>query len=139
MIPYPTASSPSISAVMRGNRRRDTGPELRLRSALHAQGLRYRVDYPIRTLSVRVRPDIVFTKQRLAIFVDGCFFHACPTHGTRPRQNVQYWEQKLERNVLRDRRVTEALREERWTVIRLWEHQPTDEGLKIVMEVLQRS
>jgi DNA mismatch endonuclease (patch repair protein) len=88
---------------------------------------------------VRVRPDIVFTKQRLAIFVDGCFFHACPTHGTRPRQNVQYWEQKLERNVLRDRRVTEALREERWTVIRLWEHQPTDEGLKIVMEVLQRS
>jgi DNA mismatch endonuclease (patch repair protein) len=139
MIPYPLPSSPAVSAAMRGNRRRDTKPELRIRSILHAQGLRYRVDFPITLGDVRVRPDIVFTKQRVAVFVDGCFFHACPEHGTQPKRNVDYWQAKLQRNIERDRRVSATLRAADWTVVRIWEHEPWMEAVALVVQAVRRA
>src|SRR4051794_4976178 len=102
---YPEPADAMVSARMARNRRRDTKPELRLRAALHARGLRFRVDYPVRTDALTVRPDVVFTRWRVAVFVDGCFWHGCPEHGTRPQRNAAYWGPKLQRNVARDRRV----------------------------------
>src|SRR4051794_28603431 len=89
--------------AMRANRRRDTGPELELRSALHALGLRFRVDVPIRPSEGRpVRPDVVFPRRRVAVFVDGCFWHGCPAHWTRSRTNQGYWDEKVVANRERD-------------------------------------
>jgi len=68
-----------------------------------------------------VRPDFVFRRERVAVFVDGCFWHGCPRHGTRPKQNGRFWREKIERNQARDRRVTRALRAQGWKVLRLWE------------------
>jgi DNA mismatch endonuclease, patch repair protein len=129
-------ASPAVQAVMRANKRRDTRPELRLRGELHRRGLRYRVDLPIRTSSLIVRPDIVFTRRRVAVFVDGCYWHACPDHGTQPTRNVAYWLFKLRRNVERDRAVDAALAAEGWRVVRLWEHEPADRAVERVCEVL---
>jgi len=117
---------------MRSNRRRDTGPELKLRSLLHASGLRYRVDAPIRTEVRLVRPDIVFTRRRLAVFVDGCFWHHCPQHGTMPADPSGYWRQKLARNVERDEATTAALEAAGWSVLRIWEHVPPREASAMV-------
>lgn len=103
---------------MRANPRRDTKPEIALRSLLHRRGLRFRKDLPIRLPERTVRPDIVFTRQHLAVFVDGCFWHCCPIHGTRPKANTGYWRPKLERNVERDRIVNEQLRSAGWAVLR---------------------
>lgn len=110
---------------MQGNGRRDTGPEKKLRSALFALGLRFRVDYPIRVgeKARPIRPDIIFPRARLAIFVDGCFWHRCPAHGTRPSRNSRYWDAKLQRNVDRDLRYDAMLSEAGWTVTRIWEHE----------------
>lgn len=130
--PPPSAAS----ASMRSNRRRDTGPELALRKLLHAQGLRYRVDAPIRTERRLVRPDVVFTRRRLAVFVDGCFWHQCPLHGTRPKDPTGYWLPKLQRNVERDLQTTEALRHDGWAVLRIWEHVPAAEAAALVTECL---
>src|SRR3954453_17637690 len=101
---------------MRRNPRRDTKPEVALRSELHRVGLRFRKDFPIRTSERVVRADVVFTRPRLAVFVDGCFWHRCPLHGNVPRANTEYWVPKLERNVHRDRAVDAALEAAGWTV-----------------------
>lgn len=116
---------------MRGNQRRDTRPELALRSALHARGMRYRVDLPIRpaTGARPIRPDIVFTRAKIAVFVDGCFWHGCPDHGTKPTRNADYWTAKLERNIERDRRNNALLEEAGWTVIRIWEHEASHDAV----------
>jgi len=115
--------SPAVTRRMRRNRKCDTTPETRLRSALHAAGLRFRTHYPIRTaVAGIVRPDAVFTRRRIAVFVDGCFWHVCPIHGNLPTHNPGYWAWKLTRNVVRDRLVDQALSEEGWTVVRIWEH-----------------
>jgi DNA mismatch endonuclease, patch repair protein len=107
---------------MRGNRREDTRPELSLRRELHRRGLRYRVHVePVR--GARCRADVVFPRRRLAVFVDGCFWHRCPLHGTQPKTNTDYWEAKLERNALRDRLNDEALLAAGWEVLRIWEHE----------------
>jgi len=109
---------------MRANRRRDSGPERALRSALHLAGLRFRVDFPIRTPGARpVRPDVVFPKRRVAVFVHGCFWHGCPEHGTQPSTNAAYWTQKINANRRRDLSTTAALERDGWTVIRVWEHE----------------
>lgn len=107
---------------MRANRRVDTAPERALRSELHRMGLRFRKDLPLRLSTRRVRPDVVFTKAKVAIFVDGCFWHRCPDHGQLPKSNRQYWEPKLSRNVERDREADAALTEAGWTVFRFYEH-----------------
>lgn len=123
---------------MRGNRRRDTRPELRLRRALHARGLRYRVDYPVTTPTGRVRVDIAFPRWRIAVFVDGCFWHGCPDHGTEPRHNAEYWRTKIARNRQRDQRNSEGLINAGWTILRLWEHEPVEHGVASVHEAIAR-
>jgi DNA mismatch endonuclease (patch repair protein) len=104
-------------------RRRDTKPEVRLRSALHRLGYRFRKDHPIRIEGKLIRPDIAFTKHRIAVFIDGCFWHCCPEHGRRPGVNGDYWSPKLEGNVKRDRNQSTALASAGWTVMRFWEHE----------------
>lgn len=121
---------------MKSNRRTDTKPEIALRSALHRLGLRFRKDHRIDVDGLRVRPDIVFTRARVAIFVDGCFWHRCPEHGLMPRANRDYWEPKLARNVERDTRVTAELRDAGWTVIRVWEHEDTGLVAQAILDQL---
>jgi DNA mismatch endonuclease (patch repair protein) len=134
---YPVALSADVSTRMRANCRRDTRPERRLRSALHARGMRFRVDHRIAAGSVSVRPDVVFTRARLAVFVDGCFWHACPEHGNEPQRNQSYWGPKLQRNVRRDRRVTAALEQDGWLVVRAWEHEEPAEVADRVQRALE--
>ena len=125
---------------MRANRRTDTKPELALRHALHQLGYRYRKDYRLDLPSGRrVRPDIAFTARKVAVFVDGCFWHACPEHGSRPRANEWYWGPKLIKNVERDRVNDAALILAGWTVVRLWEHVPLDEAVTTVVTALAAS
>ncbi|HXP21666.1 MAG TPA: very short patch repair endonuclease [Streptosporangiaceae bacterium] len=137
--PYPQPSSAGRSANMRANRRTDTGPELALRRALHGRGYRYRKDHRLDLApGVRVRPDIVFTARKVAVFVDGCFWHCCPEHGTQPAANTWYWAPKLRRNIERDRAADEALGQAGWTVIRLWEHESLDAAVAAVTGALAR-
>lgn len=123
-----TPPSPGRSANMRANRRRDTAPELRVRRCLHAAGLRFRVDYRVRVEGLRsARPDIAFTRPRLAVFIDGCFWHGCPEHKGEPRTNVHYWGPKIEGNRTRDAQQAAALESDGWTVLRFWEHEPPEQ------------
>lgn len=123
---------------MQANRRVDTKPEVALRSALHRRGYRYRKDLPLKLAGgVRVRPDIVFTARKVAVFVDGCFWHVCPKHGRQPTTNEWYWAPKLRRNMERDCKVNTALREAGWCVVRVWEHEPTDLAVEVVVHALQ--
>jgi DNA mismatch endonuclease (patch repair protein) len=133
---YPLPLNPGRSANMKANRRRDTKPELALRSALHAMGYRYRKDLRLDLPRRRVRPDIAFTSRKVAVFVDGCFWHACPDHGSRPKNNEWYWSPKLEKNVERDRAADAALAEAGWTVVRLWEHVPVADAVAAVIAVV---
>lgn len=105
---------------MRTTRRRDTKPELALRSILHQRGLRFRVDSKLP--ESRRRADIVFTRQRLAVFVDGCFWHGCPEHGTWPEANAAWWRSKIDANRVRDEDTNRHLDELGWRVVRVWEH-----------------
>jgi DNA mismatch endonuclease (patch repair protein) len=134
---YPKASSPGRSANMRAIRRTDTKPELALRRALHRLGYRFRKDYRLDLApGRRVRPDIVFTARRVAVFVDGCFWHACPEHGSKPAVNQGYWNPKLQRNTERDRAADAALELAGWQVVRLWEHVPLDDAVTAVVAAL---
>ncbi|AMY20935.1 MULTISPECIES: very short patch repair endonuclease [Nocardiaceae] len=125
----------ATSARLSKQRRRDTKPELALRRLLHAAGLRYRVDRaPLPGL--RRRADVVFTRARVAVYVDGCFWHSCPVHATHPRNNAQWWADKLAGNVARDRDTDRRLEEAGWTVVRIWEHEdPTAAAEKVVRAV----
>lgn len=122
-VPYPEPSSAAATKIAVANRRCDTAPELRLRSELHAKGLRFRKDVVVRAGMVRVHPDIIFTRAKVAVFLDGCFWHACSEHGTVPKSNVGYWQPKLTANVERDQRVNAALVADGWLVRRVWEHE----------------
>lgn len=133
----PPPSSAAASAVMRGNRKTDTRPEIALRSALHRRGRRFRKNVrPEPDINCRV--DIVFRGLRLAIFVDGCFWHACPDHGTAPRTNSNYWRHKIASNAERDRANDELLTRRGWQVLRIWEHEPPAEAATRVEVELQR-
>ena len=118
---HPGSSSAAASSRMSVARRRDTRAEVLLRRELHARGLRYRVALPIAS-NRRRSIDIAFTRARLAVFVDGCFWHACPDHGTAPVANSEWWRTKLGANVARDRDTTRLLEASGWTVLRIWEH-----------------
>jgi len=133
---YPQPLNAGRSANMRANRRKDTKPELALRRALHRQGLRYRKDYRLDLASARVRPDIAFTARRVAVFVDGCFWHCCPEHGSQPANNTWYWTPKLARNVERDRAADAALAAAGWSVVRVWEHEPLEGAVAAVVAAL---
>lgn len=119
--------APQVTARMSRQRRRDTAPEIALRRELHHRGLRFRVDHPLPGMPRR-RGDVVFTRARLAVFVDGCFWHDCPLHGTRPTSRAQWWVEKLKRNVARDRDTDARLVAVGWSVLRFWEHEDPEEA-----------
>jgi DNA mismatch endonuclease (patch repair protein) len=122
---------------MRANRRTNTKPELALRRALHRRGYRYRKDFRLDLEGgKRVRPDIAFTARRVAVFVDGCFWHSCPEHGSRPAVNVWYWDPKLRRNAERDLAANAALAAAGWAVVRIWEHEPIEAAVASVIAAL---
>lgn len=127
--PSLTPISAATRASMRSNRRRDTKPELSLRRALFARGYRYRIDLRISAGNAHARPDIVFTRRKIAVFVDGCFWHGCPEHCKMPKTHVDYWANKIERNKTRDIADTLALEHAGWTVLRVWEHMPLEEAI----------
>jgi len=115
------ASSPAVRAVMRANKGRDTQPELAVRSAAHALGLRYRVG--VRPIpQIRRTADLVFPKAKVAVFVDGCFWHGCPHHYRPAKRNIEFWRAKIEGNVARDADTDRRLEETGWRVVRVWEH-----------------
>lgn len=116
---------------------RDTAPELALRSELHQRGLRFRVDR--RPVSgIRTRADVVFPRAKVAVYVDGCFWHGCPDHGTMPKANAEFWGPKLARNQERDREIDEMLAAAGWTVVRIWEHEdPLDAADRVEPVVRQ--
>jgi DNA mismatch endonuclease, patch repair protein len=137
---HPGSTSEAQSAANRGVRRSDTKPEKAVRSMLHRLGYRFRKDryLVLAEGAVRARPDIIFTKRRLAIFIDGCFWHLCPVHGRVPSSNPKYWVPKLEGNVRRDQVTTAALRQAGWTVLRFWEHVPPEEIVEQIGRVLRQ-
>lgn len=116
------AASPAVRRSMRSNRSRDTAPELAVRRLVHSSGLRYLVDArPIP--SIPRRADLVFRGPRIAIFIDGCYWHACPAHHRLPKTNSSYWAQKATRNAARDADTTERVQAAGWVVLRFWEHE----------------
>ncbi|MCB9919175.1 MAG: DNA mismatch endonuclease Vsr [Planctomycetes bacterium] len=117
-------------------RRVSEKPELELRRRLHAMGFRYRVDAPP-LKGMRRRADVVFGKARVAVFVDGCFWHRCPEHSTIPKSNRNWWLAKLEANVQRDRDTDAWLRERGWCVIRSWEHEDPDDAARRVVQAVR--
>jgi len=135
----PVPSSESVRRRFERQGRRDTKPELALRRRLHAMGLRYRVDRQL-IKGLRRRADLVFAGPRVAVFVDGCFWHLCPEHGNLPKSNHDWWRDKLEANVARDRDTDHRLAEADWIVLRVWEHelrQEPDAAAARVAEVVR--
>jgi DNA mismatch endonuclease (patch repair protein) len=107
---------------MQRQRQRDTQPEVALRSCLHRRGLRFRVNYPLAGIARR-SADIAFPRRKLAIFIDGCFWHGCPEHGTYPKQNAAWWQQKIGENRKRDKDTDARLAAAGWSAVRVWEHE----------------
>lgn len=132
---HPGSSGAEVSRRMSRLRRRDNERELSLRRALHASGLRFRVTYPVPELRRR-SIDIAFTRRRVAVFLDGCFWHGCPLHGTDPRSNSAWWAQKIAANQARDRDTDRHLVELGWRVVRVWEHEDLETAVAGVRAVL---
>lgn len=129
---------PSVaSARMRRQPERDTGPELALRSELFSRGHRYRVASPVPGLPRR-SIDVAFTQRRLAVLVDGCFWHSCPEHATTSKTNAEWWAAKLQRNVERDRETDAALIAAGWRVVRVWEHEDPAAAVARIEQELNR-
>jgi DNA mismatch endonuclease (patch repair protein) len=124
---------------MLGNKRRDTLPELRVRQMVHAAGLRYRVDYPPLAHNRRLRADLVFTRSKVAVFIDGCFWHGCPQHYVASRTNTDYWGPKIRANAERDARNTALLQAEGWTVLRFWSHTSPEEAATAIAQAVDAS
>jgi DNA mismatch endonuclease (patch repair protein) len=116
---------------------KDTAAELAVRRLLHAAGLRYRVEYPVPGMARR-RIDVAFTSVKVAVLIDGCFWHGCPEHATHPKANAEWWRNKLDRNMARDRETTEHLVEAGWTVLRFWEHEAPAEVAARVAATVER-
>ncbi|MFI7360885.1 very short patch repair endonuclease [Streptomyces sp. NPDC050149] len=130
-------SSPGVSARMSRQASRDTAPEVAVRKLLHASGYRYRLNERVPHMSRRTI-DIAFTRAKVAVFLDGCFWHGCPDHATQPKSNAEWWRQKLDRNMARDAETTTHLVGQGWTVLRFWEHQPPTQVAERVAEVVDR-
>ena len=130
------ASPPGVRASMQSNKGRDTQPELALRSAAHALGLRYRVSVrPLREL--KRTADLVFSKARVAVFLDGCFWHGCPDHHTVAATNAGFWAEKVESTRSRDRDTDRRLAAAGWTSLRVWEHEDPVEAAQRVQAVVR--
>jgi DNA mismatch endonuclease (patch repair protein) len=120
------------SRIMASVKRCNTGPEIELRRALFSCGLRYRLRYKARLPG---SPDVVFSAAKVAVFVDGCFWHACPIHGTSPKTNAEFWQSKLLRNASRDERVDRELAQMGWLPVRLWEHEVKDDLASCALKI----
>lgn len=130
------ASSEATRASMRANRSKGTKPEMMLRSAIHRRGLRYRVNTPpIATL--RRTADIVFTRAKVAVFVDGCFWHGCEEHYSLSKTNTEFWQAKLVSNRRRDAEINATLVDAGWIVMRIWEHEDFDLAVREICSVVQ--
>jgi DNA mismatch endonuclease (patch repair protein) len=126
------------SVAMRAQRERDTQIEREIRSRLHARGLRFRIHRRLLKGSRR-EVDVVFPGAKVAVFVDGCFWHGCPHHGRQPKANSGYWSAKIALNQDRDRRQTAMLAAAGWTVLRVWEHEPADEAARAIADAWARA
>ncbi|GHE77533.1 hypothetical protein GCM10018785_52240 [Streptomyces longispororuber] len=130
-------SSPGVSARMSRQARRDTAPEVAVRRLLHASGHRYRLNVRVPGMSRRTI-DIAFTRAKVAVFLDGCFWHGCPEHATRPKANAEWWRQKLDGNIARDAETSEHLTDEGWIVLRFWEHEAPESVAERVATAVAR-
>jgi DNA mismatch endonuclease, patch repair protein len=132
----PPASTPGVRKRMQATGRRDTPTELRIRSLLHRMGWRFRVD--IRpSAATRSRADIVFSKVKVAVYIDGCFWHGCPVHRTWPKSNAAWWREKIETNCRRDRDATATLKAADWAVVRVWEHDDPRTAVDVIVAALR--
>lgn len=136
-IARPVPSSEAALKRMKAAKPRDTAPEKALRSALHSKGLRFRVDVkPIRGFNRKA--DIVFLSAKVAIFVDGCFWHGCPIHGTQAKANAEFWSQKIKQNQERDTDTTRQLKAAGWRVIRVWEHEDPEKASQKIYDIVAK-
>lgn len=132
----PKPSSPAAHNRMVANRGKNTKPELLLRSALHRMGLRFYVDRPVIEGSRR-RADIVFPRTKVAVFVDGCFWHGCPIHGTQSKSNSAFWTDKIRTNQIRDQDTNHTLESIGWLPIRIWEHELAEEAAQRILAIVR--
>ncbi|MGW5848332.1 very short patch repair endonuclease [Streptomyces sp. NPDC055254] len=132
----PVPSSAGVSARMSRQVSRDTSQEMAVRRLLHASGLRYRVNVPVPGMPRRTI-DIAWSGARVAVFLDGCFWHGCPLHATRPKSNAQWWQAKLDKNMARDRATSAHLEAAGWTVLRFWEHEDAADIADTVRDALR--
>lgn len=132
----PPAVSVSVSRRMSRVRQKDTKGELALRAELHKRGYRYRVNQVV-SLKPRRTADIAFTKLKVAIFVDGCFWHGCPLHASWPKSNAAFWREKITKNMTRDTETTALLEASGWAVVRIWSHMSVDEAVGIVSRIIE--
>ena len=131
----PKPSSEAALKRMKAAKPRDTAPEKALRSVLHKKGLRFRIDVkPIKELNRKA--DIVFRPAKVAVFVDGCFWHGCPIHGTRAKANAEFWDQKIKQNQERDKDTVLQLEVAGWRVIRVWEHEEPEEAAQEIYNIV---
>jgi DNA mismatch endonuclease, patch repair protein len=131
------ASSDAVRRSMQGNRGRDTRPEIAVRRAAHAQGLRYRVN--ARPLpGLRRTADMVFSRLKIAVFVDGCFWHGCPQHHTVARTNADYWSRKVSSNMARDADTDDILEQAGWISLRFWEHEEPSSAVIVIARTIRQ-
>lgn len=130
------ASSLAARKTMQANRGRDTKAEIAVRRFVHAQGLRYRVNAKPEA-DIRRTADLLFTRARVAVFIDGCFWHGCPEHFSMPATNTDFWSVKIDGNRQRDRETTAMLEARGWTVLRFWEHEIATAVASRIVEVVQ--
>lgn len=136
-VPGAVPSSAGVSARMSRQLSRDTACEIAVRKLLHAGGLRYRLNVPVPGMPRRTI-DITFGRAKIAVFLDGCFWHGCPQHATQPKSNADWWRAKLDKNMARDLETTEHLKAQGWTVLRFWEHEVPREVATEVTEAVLR-
>lgn len=133
----PLPSSKAALARMQAAKPRDTAPEKVLRAELHKRGLRYQIDFrPVKELNRRA--DIVFRSKKVAIFVDGCFWHGCPKHGTQAKANAEFWKNKIRLNQLRDEDTNKRLKKAGWKVIRVWEHENPEKASQKIYNIIMK-
>ncbi len=135
--PTPPASSAATAKVMRRMGRRDTSPELRLRKTLHRRGLRFLIDVTPPGGNKRRPVDILIRGPRIAVFVDGCFWHSCPEHGLLPKSNREWWRRKLEGVARRDQDTDAELTTAGWLVVRVWEHEDPETTADLIERLVR--
>ena len=137
LTPPPPSSEAALKRMLAA-KPRDTAPEKAIRSAIHHRGLRFRIDVrPIKELNRRA--DIVFRSAKVAVFVDGCFWHGCPIHGTQAKANAEFWHLKIKQNQKRDADTTQRLEQAGWKVIRVWEHDDPVEAAEKIYNAIKNN